>query len=706
MPQQTPKTDRSDKSETPEADTPPKYNRVQWPVFIGSASLIVAIALWAIIVPDNADTVITSIVAWMAGTFGWYFILTAAVIVVFVLIVAFSATGRIKLGPDHSKPRFGLFSWVSMLFAAGIGIDLMFFAVAEPVAQYMEPPAGDGESFEAARQAIVWTLFHYGPVGWAMYALMGGAFAFFAYRRNMPLSIRSVLTPLFGKRVEGAIGHTADIFTILGSVFGLAVTLGIGVVQLTYGLHVLFGLPENAAVQIALVAFAVLVATISTVSGVEKGIRRLSELNVLMAIVLLIWITVFGETRRLLEGIVMNVGDFVSGFAGMLMDTYAWEQPDAWMQAWTLFFWTWWFAWAPFVGLFLARISRGRTLRHFTVAVLAVPFAFIAIFVSLFGNAALEIVIGGDAAFADTAVNAPEHAFFSLLSEYPGAPVLMGIALISGVLFYVTSADSGALVLANLTSKIQDSKQDAPKGLRIFWSIATGVLTLAMLLVGGVPTLQQATLILGLPLSILIYLVMISFYRALRTESQHRAGYMATVPSRFGRGETSWQQRLRRSTVFPGRKQAAEFLEETAAPALEEVVRELREAGVKVTLERPEVPGASMPSILLTAEFGEQQAFSYQIYPVRRGMPAFAYYSPAKSERYYRLEVFTASGSHGYDVFGYTPEQIISDAIGHYESHLAYLRLSENGSDASVGTDDTVITDWEDDFTEPSTDSR
>lgn len=706
MSQKTPQSATSSSAEKSAADSAPKRNGVQWPVFIGSASLIVAIAVWAIVVPENADTVISNVVVWAAGAFGWYYILTAAVIVAFVLVIAFSSTGRIKLGPDHARPRFGLFSWISMLFAAGIGIDLMFFAVSEPVAQYMEPPAGDAETIDAARQAIVWTLFHYGPVGWAMYALMGGAFAFFAYRRNMPLSIRSVLTPIFGKRVHGSIGHAADIFTILGSVFGLAVTLGIGVVQLTYGLHVLFGLPENAAVQIALVAFAVLVATISTVSGVEKGIRRLSELNVLMAIVLLVWITVFGETRRLLEGVVMNVGDFMSGFAGMLMDTYAWEQPDAWMQAWTLFFWTWWFAWAPFVGLFLARISRGRTLRQFVLAVLAVPFAFIAIFVSLFGNAALEIVLGGDAAFADTAVNVPEHAFFSLLSEYPGAPLLMGIALISGLLFYVTSADSGALVLANLTSKIEDSKQDAPKGLRIFWSVATGVLTLAMLLVGGVTTLQQATLILGLPLSILIYLVMISFYRALRTEAHHRQGYAATVPSRFGRGETSWKQRLRRSTVFPNRDQAEKYLDETAAPALAQVVEELQEAGVKVALERPAVPNAVMPSLLLTAEFENQPGFSYQIYPVKREMPAFAYYSPSKSDSYYRLEVFTASGSHGYDVYGYTAEQIISDVIGHYESHLAYLRISENGTDASVGTDDSVVTDWQDDFTEPTADKR
>src|SRR5690606_1542267 len=193
-----------------------------------------------------------------------------------------------------------------------------------------------------------------GPVGWAMYALMGGAFAYFAYRRNLPLSIRSLLTPLFGKRSDGWAGHTVDIFTVLGTVFGIATSLGIGVVQLSYGLHSMFGTDDGVAMRIALIVLSVVMATVSTVSGVEKGIRRLSELNVVLAIVLLVWITVTGETRRLLDGFVMNIGDFVSTFPSVLMDTFAWERPDAWMQAWTLFFWAWWAAWAPFVGLFLA----------------------------------------------------------------------------------------------------------------------------------------------------------------------------------------------------------------------------------------------------------------------------------------------------------------------------------------------------------------
>ncbi|MGO2933284.1 choline BCCT transporter BetT [Microbacterium sp.] len=674
----------------------------RWPVLIGSAVAILAIALWAIFAPAQAGDVIGVMVGWIATNFGWYFALTAAVVVVFVLILAFSSVGRTKLGPDHSKPQFSMFTWASMLFAAGIGIDLMFFAVSEPAAQYMNPPTGEGETIAAARQAIVWTFFHYGPVGWAMYALMGAAFAYFAYRLNKPLSIRSVLSPIFGRFTNGWVGHSVDIFTVLGTVFGIATTLGIGVVQLSYGMHVLFGTPDGVSMQIALIVLAVAMATISTVSGVEKGIRRLSEANVVLAILLLLWITITGQTRRILDGLVMNVGDFFATFPSMLMDTFAWSRPDDWMQAWTLFFWAWWVAWAPFVGLFLARISRGRTLRQFIVGVLVIPFAFIAIFVSVFGNSALEIILGGDTAFAQTAIDTPERAFFDLLQQYPAAPVVLAVALLTGLLFYVTSADSGALVLANLTSKMEDPRQDAGKLQRVFWALATGLLTLGMLLVGGVPTLQAATLIIGLPVSLLLYLVMISLYRSLGAEKQRRAGYLATIPGRFGPTQTNWRQRLKRSTTYPSRTQVISYLDDAATPALQDVCDELRDAGVQASVERVEIDSIDMPSLVFTVPFDDGEDFRYQLYPVAHELPAYAYLSVSDAGHYFRLEVFSAIGSRGYDVYGYTTDQLITDVLSSYESHLEYLRLTEDVSEPVFTEALPVITDWQDDFLDPA----
>jgi choline/glycine/proline betaine transport protein len=536
-----------------------------------------------------------------------------------------------------------------------------------------------------------------------MYALMGGAFAYFAYRRNMPLSIRTILTPLFGKKMNGWFGDTVDIAAVLGTVFGIATSLGIGVVQLNYGLHILFGLKEGVGAQIGLIVLSVLMATMSTVSGVEKGIRRLSELNVILAIVLLVWITVSGKTRQLLDLLIMNIGDFVSRFPHEVLNTFGWEQPDDWMAGWTLFFWAWWIAWAPFVGLFLARISRGRTLRQFITGVLVIPFLFIALFISIFGNAALQRVQSGDDKFGKEAMNVPEHGFYDLLTQYPAAPFVIGLATVTGLLFYVTSADSGALVLANFTSRITDSKQEGTKGLRIFWSVATGLLTLAMLIVGGVSTLQGATLIIGLPFSVVMYLVMVSFYRALRADAAHGDGYRSAAANR-PTGGGNWRQRLRRSTVFPSAAQTKRYLDATAEPALSDVVDELRRNGSDASLTRSREEGTELDCLVLSVHYAADEDFSYQIHPVAHDVPSFAYRDPSKAERYYRLEVFTGTGSKDYDVYGYTTDQLISDVLGHLESHLEFLRITEGDPLASMVENDQAVTDWHEDFETPATD--
>lgn len=684
--------------DNPSSPTTPAAPHANRPVLIGSGLIIAAVALWAIIAPVQAGEVIGAIVSWTSRSLGWYYIATAGIVMAFVIILAVGRTGQVRLGPDHARPQFSLFTWTAMLFAAGIGVDLMFFSVAEPVTQFYTPPSGPSENIEAARQAIVWTLFHYGPVGWALYALMGGAFAYFAYRRNLPLSIRSLLTPLFGRKLEGWAGHTVDITAVLGTVFGIATSLGIGVVQLNYGLHLMFGIPEGVGAQIALIVLALAMATISTVSGVEKGIRRLSELNVILAVVMLVYVAVTGNLRRVLEGLVMNIGDTIARFPSMLLDTHAWEQPDEWSAAWTLFFWAWWIAWAPFVGLFLARISRGRTLRQFIVGVLVVPFLFITLFISVFGNSALELVLNGDDAFGAVAMATPERAFYDLLGQYPGATFLIGIATITGLLFYVTSADSGALVLANFTSVIEDPKQDGQPGLRVFWSVLTGVLTLAMLLVGGIATLQGATLVIAVPFSVVLYLVMIAFYRALRAEGRQADSYRATVAARPGGEERSWQSRLRRTMSYPQRSATRRYLTGTVEPALQRVAEEMRASGASVTVTDHEVEAYHLPSPLLRVDLADCEDFLYQVYPVAHPTPSFAYHA-AGDDDYFRLEVFTANGSRGYDVYDYTAEHLIADVLDLYESHLEYLRVSTGVPTQTVPT--AVTPTWDEDFPTP-----
>ncbi len=651
------------------------------------AAVTLSVTAWCVIAPGNAEATLGTVVAWITQWFGWFYVLLATVILGFVIFLGFSRHGSTRLGPEHSRPEFGTFSWAAMLFAAGIGTDLMFFAVAEPITQYLAPPSGEAQTVEAAREATVWTLFHYGITGWGMYALMGIALAFFAYRMNLPLAVRSALHPLIGKRVDGIAGDVVDSAAVLGTIFGVATTLGIGVVQLNFGLNQLFGIPQNTAVQIGIVVVGVGAAAISAVSGVDKGIKRLSQLNVILAIGLAGWILVTGKTAFLLNALVLNIGDFVRLFPDMTLQTFAFEDTGDWMGFWTLFFWAWWVAWAAFVGMFLARISRGRTIRQFVAGTLIIPFLYILMWVSIFGNSSIDLVRQGNAKFGELAMNTPEEGFYTFLAQYPGFTFIAAIATFVGLLFYVTSADSGALVMANLSSRMTGAHQDGGHGLRIFWAAATGALTIALLLVNGVVALQYATIIMGLPFAFVMILVMIGLYRALKVEAtivDSRQGVMPGALS--GRsaepGGTGkhWRARLRRVINFPAPAKAEEFLDRVVQPALTEVSRELADAGVDSTVERSS-DAEGRAGVELVVAVGDGDPFSYRV--VRRDLPIPVYSGslmPQADDYYSRLEVHLSRGGQDYDVMGYTHSQVIDDVLDQYERHLEFLRLSDVAS--------------------------
>ncbi|MEG3630811.1 choline BCCT transporter BetT [Streptomyces poriticola] len=659
-------------------------------VFAGSAVLILAISIWAIITPSGAEEAIGVAVDKISSWFGWYYFLAATLYLLFVVFIGVSKYGTVKLGPKHYKPDYGLFAWAAMLFAAGIGIDLMFFSVAGPVSHYLAPPEGDPESIEAARQAVVWTLFHYGITGWAMYALMGMVLGYFAFRYRLPLAIRSALYPIIGRRIHGRIGDAVDLAAIIGTVFGISVSLGIGVVQLNYGLNFLFDVPEGLPAQIGLIAVAVVMATVSAVAGVDKGIRRLSQLNVLLAILLMLFILIVGEPFRLLNALVQNVGDYVAGFPSMTLNTFAYDQPTEWLDAWTLFFWAWWIAWAPFVGLFLARISRGRTLRQFVAATLIIPFLFTGIFLAVFGNSALFVVRDGDTEFGELAMTVPEQGFYGLLDQYPGALFSAGLATFVGLLLYVTSADSGALVMGNLSSDLPTPVTDARPWLRIFWALTTGLLTLAMLIVGGVQALTDATIIMGLPFSFVMFLIMAGLYLALRTERMREEALTTTLPASLsGRtphppGVRNWRQRLARAMAFPGRRAATRFVDDVGRPAFRDVTQELRQQGTDAELLEGVDEDNGLPHVGLRVPIGPVDEFVYRIWPVEMPTPGFATRSVSTHDTYVRFEVQLAEGNQGYDVMGYTKEQLIADVLDQYERHLEFLRLHHEATAESA----------------------
>lgn len=648
-------------------------------VFYFSATLILLFSIITILFNEQANQVIINILNWVSRTFSWYYLLAATLYLVFIVFIACSRYGEIKLGPKHSKPEFSLLSWSAMLFSAGIGIDLMFFSVAEPLSHYMNPPVGQGETFEAARQSMVWTLFHYGLTGWSMYALIGVALGYFSYRYNLPLTIRSALYPIFGKRINGPIGHTVDTAAVLGTIFGIATTCGIGVVQLNYGLHVLFDLPENIWIQTALIAVAVIITIISVTAGVNKGIRILSEINIYVSIGLLLFILFVGNTEFLLAALIQNFGDYISQFPKLSLTSFPFEQPKEWMNSWTLFFWAWWIAWSPFVGLFLARISRGRTIREFVTGTLVIPLLFTLTWLSIFGNSALySVIFDGNTQLATTVLENPAHGFYDLLAQYPGFMFTAGVATITGLLFYVTSADSGALVLGNFTTKFTNIEHDSPRWLSVFWAIAIGLLTLAMLMANGVTALQNTTIIMGLPFSFVIFFVMAGLYKSLRLEDFRQASTSLNAAPVVGNVDIlNWKKRLSRVMLHPSLSQTRTMLDNVCKPAIEAVATELIDKGIQVNIQEKSLEEEpELYHLDLTIQLDEEENFVYEIWPVRYDTPNFSSRGKRTKRYYYRLESYLFEGSQGNDLVGYSKEQVINDILDKYERHMMYLHIN------------------------------
>lgn len=649
-------------------------------VFYGSVTGIVLFSLWTMFFTEQAGQIISAAKTWIGNNFGWYYFLTVVLYLVFVFAVALSRFGKIRLGPAHARPEFNIFSWAAMLFSAGIGIGVIFWSIAEPLSQFYNAPGAPDNQVQAARHAMELTFLHWGISGWGVYSLIGMALGFFSYRYGLPLTIRSPLYPLFGERINGWIGHTVDIAAVLATVFGIAAALGIGIIQLNFGLQYMFGISQSVFNQVILVVLIVIFATISAVTGVERGIRRLSEFNILLAIVLLVFVLLAGNTIFLLNAFVMNVGDYITNFISLSTNTFAFDRPNGWLNAWTLFFWAWWIAWGPFVGLFLARISRGRTIGEFVAGTMTLPIIFMMIWMSLMGNSAIDMAINGAGNFGQDVMSNPPAGIYLFLNNMPFAAISTVVVSILGIIFFVTSGDSGALVLSNFTSYLQDVNSDAPIWMRILWSAIIGIVTLALLLAGGLHALQAAVVITGLPFSVVLFFMIAGLWRALRMETvkqdSQRVSLASHLSSRTGLtgGQISWQRRLVRAMSFPDYQYMERYLEQQVRPAMVQVQQSLREQDLTVDLT--ESTDEETRHLSLYVHLGEEQDFIYQIWPVRFRKPTFAPRVQQAGEYYYRLEVYLNEGSQGYDLMDYSEDQIINDILDQYESHLNFLHLN------------------------------
>ncbi|WP_285296623.1 choline BCCT transporter BetT [Actinomyces israelii] len=692
----------------PDRPDPHEPHPINWGVFLSSAVIIAVVAAAAIISPTTVQDAFNAAVAWAGKWFGSFYIFLITATIVFVVLLALSRYGQVRLGPDNSTPDFSTFSWAAMLFAAGIGTGIMFFSIAEPVAQYVHPPTGEGETIEAARHAVVLAIFHYGISGWGVYAIMGMAMAYFAYRRRDALAVRSTLRPLLGARVDGWIGDVVDTAALVGGVFGIAASLGVGVVQLNVALDILFGIPQGTGGQIGLITLSVIMATISATTGVDRGVRVLSNINVVLAIGLALWVLVSGDTAFLMDALVGTVGDFMVQFPQLTLETYAYNRPEEWLNNWTLFFWAWWITWGAFVGMFLARVSRGRTLREFILGALILPFSYVVMWVTIFGNSALELIRSGDTSFAETTISAPEQGLYLLLGAVGGKPII-AIALFIGVLFYVTSADSGALVMSSLSSRIKGEREDAAPWLRIFWATLTGILTVAMLVAGGVPILQQATLVMALPFSFILVVIMACLLKALHREASlnqarsraYRNRQVGFTGTAAGLRRISWRDRLSHTFARVRAEQAQRALDERIVPALEAVAAELAkerlEAEVQVEGREADDPDDERTylgrvTLLVTdpnneAREGEiepevleraagRRIFRYVVRMVEAPAPSYGGGMNEADDVTVRLEVRLRGGGVGYDIMDWSADQVAHDVLDHYERWLEYLGTS------------------------------
>lgn len=649
-------------------------------VFYGAALIIVLFSAGVLAFPQQASLILGKAQTWASATFGWYYMLVVAFYLGFVLFVALSRYGDIKLGPDHATPDFSYGSWAAMLFSAGIGSELLFFGASEPLDHLLQPPEGVAGSAQAARDGMVLTMMHWGLHGWGIYTLVAMALAYFAYRHNLPLALRSAFYPLIGDRINGPVGHAVDIFGIVGTMFGLATSLGIGVMQINSGISFLTGIAQSHTMQVILIVVVMGAATLSAVSGVDKGIRRMSELNMLLALLMFFFVLFAGPTGHLLNALVQNFGDYFTSLPRKTFDLYAYSDSgkERWLGSWTVFYWAWWIAWSPFVGMFIARISRGRTLREFVIGVLLIPMGFTLAWLSVFGNSALSFFQHGMKQLGDIALSEPAMAVYHMLSSYPLATPLIVLAVIICFIFFVTSADSGALVVANL-SCTGDSSSDAPNWLRIFWAAAVCMLTLSLLFAGDYTSLQTAVVLSALPFSLVLVLFVVAMYRALHHEKQRDRSRSLAIASpllngRYRPGHTSsWRRRLNRAISYPGRDMVYRFMDETARPALSKVVEVLEEKGLQVESDL----SPHDFSMSIRVEHGEEAPFVYGVQMQGYRTPSFMRRGSSlpTASRYYRAEVHLWEGSQEYDLVGYTEEQIINDILDHYERHLQYLHL-------------------------------
>ena len=644
------------------------------PLVIGATLFFVVLLVAMILIaPEQTQTLLNAAKSGIFANFSWFYVLAFSVFLGFLVILSVSSLGNIKLGNDEEEPEFGFLSWLAMLFAAGMGVGLMFFGVAEPLTHYLSDIT-TGSAEHKQQEALLHTLFHWGIHAWSVYGMIALALAYFGFRYKLPLALRSCFYPLLKERINGKLGDFIDIMALLATLFGIITTLGFGASQLGAGLHQLGWISENSfSLQIVVIAVVMSLATFSAISGVGKGVKILSELNLTLAFCLLIFVLVAGPTLYLLSAFSDNIGTYLSNLVQLSFKTYVYEQEHIdWFSGWTILYWAWWCSWAPFVGLFIARISKGRTIREFIFGVLVIPSMFGILWFTVFGNTAIWLNNGEAAGILGQMIYSPETLLFKFLDYLPLSSVTGLVSLVVISLFFITSADSGIYVLNNIASR--DKSLVAPRWQAMMWGILMSVVAIVLMQAGGLANLQTMTLLVALPFAMLMLLMCFSLWKGLNADKKY-FDTKVNPTSIFWTGD-KWKERLEQMMNQTQEKDILRFLKHTVLPAMRELRQELI-GKYDLSVQINTLFDQDEPAVELVIQKDLMRDFMYGVKSIGREVSEQLINDDnlphIQHSMTYEPYTYFFDGRVGYDVQYMDQDELIADMLKHYERYLSLL---------------------------------
>ncbi len=644
-------------------------------ITVPSLIFIIGVCLISAIYPQLTEQVLNVVKNFIFVNLNWIYIWAVTLFVIFLVYIMAGSYGNIRLGRNDSKPEYSFFSWLSMLFAAGMGIGLMYFSVAEPMQHYSNEIFAYKSPVQRAQNAQLYTFFHWGIHAWAIYGVVGLALAYFSYRYRLPLSLRSCFYPLLKDKIKGKWGNVIDIFALCSTFFGITTTLGFGVVQINSGLINLNILPESSFIyQVLIVAVLVSLAILSAISGVDKGIRILSNINIIAVVALLLFVLILGPTVYLIGSFTEGIGTYINSFFSLTFNTHVYEEnTQKWFHDWTILYWAWWISWSPYVGLFIARISKGRTIREFVAAVLILPTLFNFIWMSVFGNSAIWFDMNEAHGFLSKMANDPDGLMFQFLDYLPLTKLVSFVVIAIIIIFFVTSADSGIFVMNSIATK---NARVSPRWQTIGWGALLAVLALMLLNAGGLAALQSMTLITALPFSIIMLLFIVSLTKALMIDKNYyeKDFSSTTVP---WSGE-HWKERLKQIASFNDSASTEKYIETTVKHAFEELAAEFAVNGIEARINSENSP----ESMEIEIKYDRINNFVYGVKSEKKLISEYLLNEenlPGSEENLvYFPKSYFGDNREGYDVKLFTKNELISDVLKHYERFMEIISEEKN----------------------------